>query len=268
MGLPCQRRADWSGFKTAANWVFRGYSVTCRRSFYRTHAWKYGCIGGSDCGRRIRLKRSVRRKRHERYCYWSCWQQPDWYRSVGLQCNWHWRIGTKRKHQQPWASCTGGFYGGNLLVDGNVCVKGDVILINTFGGDCAEDFDVNDTEASEPGTVLVIAVDGQLTTSSQAYDTRIAGVVSGAGELRPALILQRLKASHNQVPVALFGKVYCKVDASTAPVFAGDLLTTSVTRGHAMKVQDRARAVGAILGKALGNLEAGFGLIPILVGTH
>jgi hypothetical protein len=153
-------------------------------------------------------------------------------------------------------------------VDGNVCVKGDGILINTFGGDCAEDFDVNDTEASEPGTVLVIAVDGQLTTSSQAYDMRIAGVVSGAGELRPALILQRLKASHNQVPVALFGKVYCKVDASTAPVFAGDLLTTSVTRGHAMKVQDRARAVGAILGKALGNLEAGFGLIPILVGTH
>jgi hypothetical protein len=59
---------------------------------------------------------------------------------------------------------------------------------------------------------------------------------------------------------------YCKVDADIAPVEVGDLLSTSPTRGHAQKLRkDGASSTGAVLGKALGNLEKGKGLIPILV---
>ena len=57
-------------------------------------------------------------------------------------------------------------------------------------------------------------------------------------------------------------------DASGEPVAVGDLLTTSATPGHAMKVADRTKAVGAILGKALHPLERGRGLVPILVSLR
>ena len=61
---------------------------------------------------------------------------------------------------------------------------------------------------------------------------------------------------------------FCKVDADVAPVAAGDLLTTSATRGHAQKVTDRGAALGAVLGKAMAPLESGHGLIPVLVGLQ
>jgi hypothetical protein len=64
------------------------------------------------------------------------------------------------------------------------------------------------------------------------------------------------------------GKVYCKVDADFAPIATGDLLTTSSTPGHAMKATDRAKAFGAVIGKALAPLHAGRDLIPILVALH
>lgn len=58
---------------------------------------------------------------------------------------------------------------------------------------------------------------------------------------------------------------HCKVDADIAPIEAGDLLTTSPTRGHAQKVVDRSQALGAIIGKALGPLRRGKGRIPVVV---
>jgi len=95
------------------------------------------------------------------------------------------------------------------------------------------------------------------------YDRRVAGVVSGAGGYRPAVILNgQLGAG---VPVALMGRVFCKVDATAAPIEAGDLLTTSATPGHAMKAVDEARIAGTVLGKAMGSLASGQGLIPVLV---
>ena len=64
------------------------------------------------------------------------------------------------------------------------------------------------------------------------------------------------------------GKVYCKVDASTAPLAVGDLLTTSPTAGHAMKATDPARAFGAVIGKALQPLAGGCAMVPILVALQ
>jgi hypothetical protein len=150
--------------------------------------------------------------------------------------------------------------------NGDVRVTGDVILVNA---DCAEDFDVADDALTvEPGTVLTINEQGELTTAAVPYDSRLAGIVSGAGDLRPAIVLHRIVARKRRVPVALLGKVGCKVDASYASVGAGDLLTTSATPGYAMKAVSRRRAVGAILGKALTDLKTGQGIIPVLVCLH
>ena len=63
----------------------------------------------------------------------------------------------------------------------------------------------------------------------------------------------------------MVGKVFCRVDAGAHPVHVGDLLTTSVRPGHAMRVANRERAFGSIIGKALAPLADGSGLIPVLV---
>jgi hypothetical protein len=67
------------------------------------------------------------------------------------------------------------------------------------------------------------------------------------------------------IMVTLGAYAHCKVDADIAPIEAGDLLTTSPTKGHAQKVLDRSEAAGAIIGKALGSLKTGKGKIPVMV---
>ena len=56
-----------------------------------------------------------------------------------------------------------------------------------------------------------------------------------------------------------------KVDASFGAVKAGDLLVSSPNPGYAMKATDRAQANGAVIGKALGDLATGTGMVPVLV---
>jgi hypothetical protein len=156
--------------------------------------------------------------------------------------------------------------GGRLaaLFEGDVEVTGDIRLLNA---DCAEDFDV-EAEGVEPGTVLVIADEGRLRCSREPYDRRVAGVVSGAGGHRPGLVLDNQGRSPTRRPLAMVGKVFCKVDASHGPIEVGDLLTTSATPGHAMAARDRERMMGAVIGKALRPLPAGRSLIPILIGLQ
>jgi hypothetical protein len=56
-----------------------------------------------------------------------------------------------------------------------------------------------------------------------------------------------------------------KVDASFGAVHAGDLLVASTHAGYAMKATDKTQTSGAVIGKALGNLETGTGLVPVMV---
>jgi hypothetical protein len=146
--------------------------------------------------------------------------------------------------------------------DGDIEVTGDIKLL---GADCAEDFDVSDPTAAEPGTVMVLNDAGGVRVSDQNYDSRVAGVISGAGYYEPALILDRQAQCESRRPLALMGKVFCKIDATDVPVAIGDLLTTSSTPGHAMKAVDPQRAFGAVIGKALQPFSGGRGFIPILV---
>ncbi len=77
----------------------------------------------------------------------------------------------------------------------------------------------------------------------------------------------RTKVSPGQVGhmVTLGTYAHCKVDASFAAIEIGDPLTTSPTKGHAQKAVNLANAAGAIIGKALGSLKKGTGVIPVLV---
>lgn len=150
--------------------------------------------------------------------------------------------------------------------DGNVIVTGDVSLSNA---DCAEDFDIADAASVEPGTVMVLGDDeGTLYQSQQPYDKRVAGVVSGAGDYKPGIVLDKQQSQSGRKPIALLGKVYCKVDADYAPIEVGDLLTTSASPGYAMKAFDPLKAFGAVIGKALRPLKEGQGLIPILIALQ
>ncbi len=133
------------------------------------------------------------------------------------------------------------------------------------GLDYAEGFDVSDESQIAPGTALVIDAEnaGQLAISTAPYDRKVAGIVAGANGLGSAV---RLGAGQYDFDVALAGRVYCNVDASYGAIQPGDLLTTSPTPGHAMKVTDRERAQGAILGKAMQPLKQGEkGQILVLV---
>ena len=154
---------------------------------------------------------------------------------------------------------------GDLHTTGDHIIGGDIQL---SGADYAEDFDVLDVGGAEPGTVMVLDDSGGVRMSDHAYDRRVAGVVSGAGGYKPAVILDRQANGANRRPLALMGKVYCRVDASGAPIAVGDLLTTSSTPGHAMKVLNPTQAFGAVIGKALRPLASGCGLVPILVALQ
>ena len=55
---------------------------------------------------------------------------------------------------------------------------------------------------------------GNCSKVNNAYDKRVAGVVSGAGDYKPGIVLDKQPSTHIRQPIALLGKVYCKTDAS------------------------------------------------------
>lgn len=153
-----------------------------------------------------------------------------------------------------------------LQTNGQLFVK---VLTITGGADIVEPFQMSEPELS-PGAVVVIdeANPGKLKLSSAPYDRRVAGVISGAGGVRPGLCLRQEGRVEGDQPVALTGRVYVQADTVNGPIQPGDLLTTSLTPGRAMKVTDHARAQGAILGKAMTGLAAGEGLVLVLVSLQ
>jgi hypothetical protein len=166
---------------------------------------------------------------------------------------------------------------GNLNIELDADFNGEGRIITeviqiTGGADFSEQFDVNcGGRGIEPGSVVSIdpASPGDLCLSTSAYDRRVAGIISGAGGVKPGMLMgQRGTEADGQHPVALTGRVYCKVDASYGAIEPGDLLTTSPTTGHAMKVSDHAKATGAILGKAMTSLDSGRGLVLVLVSLQ
>jgi len=153
----------------------------------------------------------------------------------------------------------------------------DMLQIDA-GADVAENYDIapamKDGLAWDVRPGMVVSIDpreiGKLVVTSQSYDRRVAGVVSGAGDVKPGLVLsQPGTVADGEHPVASMGRVWCLVDADVGgPVEAGDLLTTSNTPGHAMRAGDAVRAPGATIGKAMSPLTEGRGLVLVLVSLQ
>ena len=136
------------------------------------------------------------------------------------------------------------------------------------GADLAEPFKITSGDNEVPEGAVVVIDDqnpGHLKMSGVAYDTRVAGVVSGANGIRPGIQMQQQGILDGGKNVALTGRVYVQADAANGAINPGDLLTTSSTPGHAMKVTNHTQAQGAILGKAMTGLSKGKGLVLVLV---
>ena len=140
------------------------------------------------------------------------------------------------------------------------------VLRITGGCDLAEPFQMSHKDIPS-GAVVVIDEEhpGQLKMSEGAYDNRVAGIVSGANGVKAGITLHQEGLIDGGKNVALTGRVYVQADASACAIKPGDLLTTSDTPGHAMKVTDHAKAQGAILGKAMTGLKEGRGMVLVLV---
>lgn len=155
-----------------------------------------------------------------------------------------------------------------LDVEGNIRCN---VLVIDGGADVAESYDVAAAGEAAPIPGMVVSIDpdrvGKLQIATKAYDSAVAGIISGADGIAPGMILgQNGTIADGAFPIANVGRVWCYVDADAGgPVVAGDLLTTSTTPGHAMKVNDRTLSPGATIGKAMSPLPNGKGLVLVLV---
>ena len=134
--------------------------------------------------------------------------------------------------------------------------------INLGYANYTEQFAVTDSLAAMPGSLMVMNSSGLLEPCSSAYDKRVIGVVSGAGN---RLRNNQRTTDNPKRSMAIAGKVTCLAIAHNQPIEIGDMLTTSAIMGHAMKATDREKSFGTIVGKALSPLDKGFGIIQILI---
>lgn len=110
----------------------------------------------------------------------------------------------------------------------------------------------------EPGTVLIIGGEFEVTISRQRCDSAVAGIVS----TNPAYKMNSEAGNDETHPyIALAGRVPCKV---VGPIRKGDLLVTSDIAGHATKAGGH--YPGAIIGKALEDYSSELpGIIEVKV---
>ncbi len=129
---------------------------------------------------------------------------------------------------------------------------------------------VESSEQLTAGTVVVLdqSKSNQVISSTQSYDTRVAGVVSS----QPGITLG--EKGDNKVLVATTGRVKVKVDATKSPIQIGDLLVTSDVPGVAMKSEPvelagrKMHMPGTLIGKAIEPLAKGKGEILVLLSLQ
>ncbi len=172
-------------------------------------------------------------------------------------------------------------YDGSLKLTGNgdaLHVKGRSLFqgpVKISGVDSGEEkasssivelFELDNVEYISPGDVLVVSELGNsiLSKSRNAYDRSVIGIVASD----PVIIINNSGKEEKVYPVALTGKVMCRIDARNNPVKPGDLIVTSSTPGCGMAGKlNSFEKIGTVIGKALDHMADGIGLVPVFI-TH
>ena len=144
----------------------------------------------------------------------------------------------------------------NLSYNPNTDVL-NVTAASALYADIAERYEAD--AVYEPGTVLMIGGEKEVTVATLRATTTVAGIVS----TKPGYMLNSEAGSDETHPyIALKGRVPCKI---CGPVKKGDLLVASGYKpGYASKKQDNDSS-DAVIGKALQNFEGPFGVIEVKV---
>jgi hypothetical protein len=173
-----------------------------------------------------------------------------------------------------------------LHVAGHVTITGgctgcalDAVMMNTGTADLHPGDVVALGALAPQGTMVDGNAVGGVSASSQAYNTAVVGVVGmryvPGDPSAPVGTAEHTGGRDNTATVIKPGEYMTvvtegtynlvKVDGGKDGIHAGDLLTTGATAGTAMKATDKLASIGAILGKAMGNLDSGIGYIPVLI---
>ena len=165
--------------------------------------------------------------------------------------------------------------GGKLYVGGEMTITGSIVptanltynlgSVSSWWGtlygvstqakyaDLAENYQADSNYP--PGTVLEFGGEQEVTIATE-MTKRVAGVVSS----NPAHLMNGGLQGTNVVPLALQGRVPCKV---TGPIQKGDLMV-SAGFGYARANNDA--QLGQVIGKALADISGAKGQIEIVVG--
>ncbi len=146
---------------------------------------------------------------------------------------------------------------GSWSVTGAWTLASGATLESTYAADIAEYYQGDKTY--EPGTVVMIGGEFDVTLANGAGTTKVAGVIS-----TEAAYIMNGSCPGEKNLVALQGRVPCKV---IGKVEKGDLMVVGIVPGVAMASNDP--KPGSIIGKALQNYDSDHvGTIEVMVGKH
>jgi len=169
---------------------------------------------------------------------------------------------------------------GSLSVKGSLHVNGNITAGGSKSGYVVERFLSRAKKPLERGDVVVLDIRPstvcygsqgripllEITLANKAGDTRVCGVVDEpllAEDETPGFDRTPIGKAQLGTVVTLGAYAYCK---ALGPIQCGDLLIASSTAGHAQRVDSEAASpAGSVIGKALGALEKGKGVIPVLI---
>ena len=144
----------------------------------------------------------------------------------------------------------------------------DDLAING-GSDLAELFDITDNDSEViPGAIVCIdpISPGKLMLSQQAYDQKVAGVISGANAIKPGILMaQKESIASGSNHVTLSGRTYVRVNTTNGKIKVGDFITSSDRPGEGMRATNYRKSEGAIIGKAMTTLDEGSGYVLVLI---
>ncbi|OQY27094.1 MAG: hypothetical protein B6244_11635 [Candidatus Cloacimonetes bacterium 4572_55] len=153
--------------------------------------------------------------------------------------------------------------GKGIMIDGDLQVQG-FIQAENVNRSTSERLLTDPVEIYAPGTVLIIDPDSDKFIPCNAADqSSVIGIVAPGAARNDDGTIQTITYGASTFVDGNEVEIRVKADATYGKIRRGDLLTTSPTVGYAMKAENP--RIGAIIGKALDNLDNGRDEIRILV---